>query len=224
MQRARWAVRGVRGAEGAPRGRPKGAGLVGEAQDSPGRGAPGPAAARGGNPDLPGKPHRPLRAARIPPPPSVPPAHPRRDCSRIWGVRVISQQGGTRALSHKGIAPSPPRVPGAGSLAAADLPGGGARLRAGASSGACASPAPGPPSTSSSRGLAFGPGAGGRGREPRGPAGPLGGSQAEPCPGAGALAEVGPQGPGARAGPRERGVGAGAQARGVGGDGLRGGL
>lgn len=62
-------------------------------------------------------------------------------------------------------------------------------------------PSPDPPSTASSRGPAFGPGAGGRGREPRGPAGAAGrvtSRDLPPCRGGG---RGGSRGSGGRSGP-----------------------
>ncbi|XP_023377563.1 WD repeat-containing protein 86 isoform X1 [Pteropus vampyrus] len=186
--------RGARRRGGAPVQAEKcglgGRGPTPPAQDPPGRGAQTPAAARGGNPDLPGKPHRPLRVARIPPPPSVPPPHPRRDCSRIWGARVISQQGRTRALSNKGIAPEPRECPqdwepGRGRLARRRREAAGGSEFPGVRVPRARTLRPPPPLEARPLVPARVAGGGSPGAQP----GQLGGSQAETCRRAGAVVE-----------------------------------
>lgn len=200
---------GAESSEGRPRGaRRRGGALVqaetcrlgGRGPTPPAQDAPGaaPRARRplqGGTQTSPGGAPPSARGPHSAPAFGASPA-PRRDCSRIWGVHVISQRGGTRALSNKGTVPRPPRVPGAGGQAGADLPGGGARLRAGASSRACASPAPRPSVHLLSR-----PGLWSRrGWQRAGAQGPSRGrgeGHSRACPRAGAAVGLGPEGPGA---------------------------
>lgn len=227
---------GAESSEGRPRGaRRRGGALVqaetcrlgGRGPTPPAQDAPGaaPRARRplqGGTQTSPGGAPPSARGPHSAPAFGASPA-PRRDCSRIWGVHVISQRGGTRALSNKGTVPETPEGPWRWGPGGSRL----ARRRRAAAGGSefpgvrvPRAPTLRPPPLEA-RPLV--PARVAEGGSPGAQPGPRGGSQQSlpPCWGGGRAGSRGTGGPEGPAGARG---GAGAQAREVGGDGLGGGL
>lgn len=210
---------GAESSEGRPRGaRRRGGALVqaetcrlgGRGPTPPAQDAPGaaPRARRplqGGTQTSPGGAPPSARGPHSAPAFGASPA-PRRDCSRIWGVRVISQRGGTRALSNKGTVPETPEGPWRWGPGGSRL----ARRRRAAAGGSefpgvrvPRAPTLRPPPLEA-RPLV--PARVAEGGSPGAQPGPRGGSQQSlpPCWGGG---RAGSRGTGGRRGPRERGAG-----------------
>lgn len=210
---------GAESSEGRPRGaRRRGGALVqaetcrlgGRGPTPPAQDAPGaaPRARRplqGGTQTSPGGAPPSARGPHSAPAFGASPA-PRRDCSRIWGVHVISQRGGTRALSNKGTVPETPEGPWRWGPGGSRL----ARRRRAAAGGSefpgvrvPRAPTLRPPPLEA-RPLV--PARVAEGGSPGAQPGPRGGSQQSlpPCWGGG---RAGSRGTGGRRGPRERGAG-----------------